>query len=167
MPDSLISRRDILAAGSALATLSATAVATGGCAAAGDLGTGSARNPAEAPQAPFDSLRDYVAALDAHGLLLRIPEVDQDAWQATGLVFRANDKFTYFGVPALYFDKVKIGGKWVQGPLLGLLQANLHTDAIVFGQQVVPGDGPASYRNAKAWLAEVDACLAPIPPGIG
>ncbi|MBN8279406.1 MAG: UbiD family decarboxylase [Gammaproteobacteria bacterium] len=155
MPDSLISRRDILAAGSALATLSATAVATGGCAAAGDLGTGSARNPAEAPQAPFDSLRDYVAALDAHGLLLRIPEVDQDAWQATGLVFRANDKFTYFGVPALYFDKVKIGGKWVQGPLLGLLQANLHTDAIVFGQQVVPGDGPASYRNAKAWLADL------------
>ena len=79
MSDSLISRRDLLAAGSTLAALSATAVATGGCATAGGLGTGAVRNPADAPQAPFDSLRDYVAALDAHGLLLRIPAVDQDA----------------------------------------------------------------------------------------
>ena len=107
--------------------------------------------PSTAPQPPFDTLRDYVAALEAHGLLLRIPEVDQDAFQATGLVYRANDLYSFFGVPALYFERVKIGGKWVQGPLLGLLQANLHCDAIVFGQPVVPGDGKASYRNAKAY----------------
>ncbi|MBL8202084.1 MAG: UbiD family decarboxylase [Chromatiales bacterium] len=158
MSDSLLSRREILAAGSTLAALSAT-LATAGCAAGGATAAGGltagARSPASAPRAPFDTLRDYVAALDAHGLLLRIPEVDQDAYQATGLVFRANDRYTYFGVPALYFDRVKIGGKWVQGPLVGLLQANLHTDAIVFGQAVVPGNGPASYRNAKAYLAEM------------
>lgn len=158
MSDSLLSRREILAAGSTLAALSAT-LATAGCAAGGATAAGALasgrRDPANAPQAPFDTLRDYVAALDAHGLLLRIPEVDQDAYQATGLVFRANDRYTYFGVPALYFDRVKIGGRWVQGPLVGLLQANLHTDAIVFGQAVVPGNGPASYRNAKAYLADM------------
>ncbi|MBN8280516.1 MAG: UbiD family decarboxylase [Gammaproteobacteria bacterium] len=103
-------------------------------------------------QPPFDTLRDYVAALDAHGLLLRIPEVDQDAFQATGLVCRANDLCSFFGVPALSFGRVKIGGQWVQGPMLGLLQSNLHTDAILFGQPVVPGNGEASYRNAKAYL---------------
>ena len=100
-------------------------------------------------------MRDYIAALEAHGLLLRIPEVDQDAFQATGLVYRATDRYTFFGVPALLFEKVKIDGHWVQGPLVGLLQGNLHTDAIVFGQPVVPGDGTASYRGAKAWLADL------------
>ena len=100
-------------------------------------------------------MRDYIAALEANGLLLRFPEVDQDAFQATGLVFRANDLYSFFGVPALRFERVKIGGKWVQGPLFGLLQANLHTDAILFGQPVVPENGPASYRNAKAYLVDV------------
>ncbi|MEO8225046.1 MAG: UbiD family decarboxylase [Gammaproteobacteria bacterium] len=104
---------------------------------------------------PFDTLRDYVAALEAHGLLLRIPEVDQDAYQATALVYRANERYGFFGVPALWFDRVKIGGEWVQGPLLGLLQSHRHTDAILFGQTVVPGNGPASYRNAKAYLADI------------
>jgi 4-hydroxy-3-polyprenylbenzoate decarboxylase len=154
MSDFPLSRREILAAGTTLAALSATAcsVAGGAASAAGRAG---AMTPATAPQPPFDTLRDYVAALDAHGLLLRIPEVDQDAFQATGLVYRANDRYSFFGVPALWFDRVKIGGKWVQGPLLGLLQSHLHTDAILFGQPVVPGNGPASYRNAKKYLGEV------------
>jgi 4-hydroxy-3-polyprenylbenzoate decarboxylase len=155
MSDAQMSRREILAAGSTLAVLSAATLGGAGCAATG--GTAGAASPAaaNAPRAPFDTMRDYVAALEAHGLLLRIPEVDQDAFQATGLVFRANDRFSYFGVPALAFDRVKIGGQWVQGPLVGLLQGNLHTDAIVFGQPVVPDSGAASYRNAKAYLADM------------
>ncbi len=112
----------------------------------------SSRATLAAPRPPFDSLRDYVAALDAHGLLLRIPRVDQDAYHATGLVFRANDLYTMFGVPALWFDEVKIEGKWVRGPVLGLLQANLHTDAIVFGQPLDFDDPKKSYRAAKAHL---------------
>ena len=98
MSDSLLSRREVLAAGSTLAALSAT-LATAGCAAGGALATGTP-NPADAPRAPFDTMRDYIAALEAHGLLLRIPEVDQDAFQATGLVFRATDRYSFFGVPA-------------------------------------------------------------------
>jgi 4-hydroxy-3-polyprenylbenzoate decarboxylase len=114
------------------------------------------RTPAAgAPRAPFDTLRDYVAALEAHGLLLRIPEVDQDAYQATGLVYRANDMYGFTGVPALWFDRVRIGGRWVQGPLLGLLQSNLYTDAIVLGQELVAGDNVASYRAAKAHCAHL------------
>lgn len=152
MSDSLLSRREILAAGTTLAALSATACSVSGGAASG---TAAALTPANAPKPPFDTMRDYIAALEANGLLLRIPEVDQDAFQATGLVFRANDLYSFFGVPALRFERVKIGGQWVQGPLFGLLQANLHDDAILFGQTVVPGNGPASYRNAKAYLADM------------
>ena len=149
MTESLLSRRDLLAAGTSLAALSTVASAPAAS------GVATPRSKANAPKPPFDTLRDYVAALEANGLLLRIPAVDQDAFQATGLVYRANDLYSFFGVPALLFDRVKIGGEWVEGPLLGLLQANLHCDAVVFGQPLVPGNGPASYRNAKAYLAEV------------
>jgi 4-hydroxy-3-polyprenylbenzoate decarboxylase len=140
-----MTRRDMLAAGTGFAALASTPV------------TPAASNGrrAPAPQPPFDSLRDYVAALEANGLLLRIPEVDQDAYRATGLVYRANDLYGFTGVPALLFERVKINGVWVKGPLLGLLQSNLHTDAIVFGRPLVPGDNKASYRSAKAQLAEM------------
>lgn len=166
MSDSLLSRREILAAGTTLAALSATACSVAGGSAAPSSSAGGA--PGNAPRPPFDTMRDYVAALEANGLLLRIPEVDQDAYQATALVFRANDRYSYFGVPALCFDKVKIDGQWVKGPLVGLLQGNLHTDAVVFGQTVVPGDGRASYRNAKAYLADIlkknNGAYPQIPP---
>jgi 4-hydroxy-3-polyprenylbenzoate decarboxylase len=144
MTDALLSRREILAAGGTIAALSAAASATAAA-------PGVARGPS--PRPPFDSLRDYVAALEAHGLLLRFPEIDQDAWEATGLVYRANDRYGFENVPALLFERVKIGGRVVRGPLLSLLQANLHTDALVFGEPLVPGDNRASYRGAKAKLA--------------
>ncbi|MEO8223927.1 MAG: UbiD family decarboxylase [Gammaproteobacteria bacterium] len=158
MTEPLLSRRNILAASAGIAAISATggassvgasAVGTSAAGASAASGGGASR----APRPPFDSLRDYVAALDAHGLLVRIPEVDQDRYQATGLVYRADDRYGFSGVPALYFDRVKIGGRWVQGPLLSLLQANLFSDAIVFGQPVMPQNPEGSYRAAKAYLA--------------
>ncbi|MEO7386052.1 MAG: UbiD family decarboxylase, partial [Gammaproteobacteria bacterium] len=144
MTDYRLSRREILAASASIAAFSAAGGATAGGSAA-----------AQSLKPPFDTMRDYVAALEAHGLLVRIPEVDQDRYQATGLVYRADDHYGFTGVPALYADRVKIGGQWVQGPLLGLLQANLYSDAIVFGQPVIPRDAPGSYRAAKAYLADM------------
>ncbi len=154
MTDSPVSRRDLLGAGTTLATLAtlaATGCATGGTAASA---ADSRRNPAAAPRPPFDTLREYVAALDANGLLLRIPEVDQDAYELTGLVYRANDRYGFEGVPAILVERVKINGRWVEGPLLSLLQANLQSDAIAFGEPLDPEDRKAGYRRAKARLAE-------------
>lgn len=39
--------------------------------------------PTIQPTGPYDSLRDYVAALDARGRLLRIQAMDQDQYEAT------------------------------------------------------------------------------------
>lgn len=151
MTDPILSRRDMLAAGTTLAALAA-----GGCA-TGSTTTSSvaAANPAAAPRPPFDTMRDYVAALEANGLLLRIPEVDQDAYEATGIVYRLNDLYGFTGVPAVLAERVKIDGQWVKGPLLGLLQANLNSDAIVFGEPIDPLDNTAGYRRAKARLMDV------------
>lgn len=162
MSDSRYSRRELLAAGTSLAALAGAATAGAGTGAV----LGSATGAKAVPTAPFDSIRDYVAALEAHGLLLRFPRIDQDRFESTALVFRANDEFSMFGVPALWFDEVKIGGRWVRGPLLGLLQANLQTDAIVFGQPVYPDNPRASYRGAKAHLARLLAANKGLYPEI-
>lgn len=146
-----LSRRELLAAtGLGVAVLSAA-----GCAATPAGASTAARRAGAAPRPPFDSIRDWVAALEAHNLVMGFDRIDQDAFQATGLVFRANDHFGMFGVPAMRFDEVKIEGRWVKGPVFGLLQANELTDAILFGQEVDPENPRRSYRLAKAHLAEV------------
>lgn len=159
-PGSGLSRRDLLAvSGLGLATLAGT-----GCASAG----ASAGRTAAAPRPPFDSLRDWVAALEAHNLVLGFDRIDQDAFQATGLVFRANDRFGMFNVPAMRFDNVKVEGRWMKGPVFGLLQANQLTDAILFGQPVDTDDPRRSYRAARDYLAGVlkqnNGAYPEIPP---
>ena len=110
---------------------------------------------ANAPKAPFDSIRDYFAALDAHGLLLRIPRVDQDQYQMTGIVFRSSDRYGVFSAPALMFEKIKIDGQWMDGPIVANHQGSMHTDCIVFGIEPDPDDIFVSYRKAKAYATKL------------
>jgi len=107
------------------------------------------------PQAPYDSIRDWVAALEAHGLLIRAGDVDQDAFHATGLFCNLTDQFTWWGAPALMFDRVRINDAWVDGPLLANLQGHLSTDALIWGLEVRPGEAQANYRRAKEYMRKV------------
>ena len=107
------------------------------------------------PLAPYDSIRDWVAALEAHGLLIRMGDVDQDKFHATGLFCNLTDKYTWWGAPALLFDRVRIDGKWVDGPLLANLQGHLSTDAIIWGLETRPGDVTGNYRRAKEYMRRV------------
>jgi 4-hydroxy-3-polyprenylbenzoate decarboxylase len=123
------SRRDFMAvAGSSLAALSALAA---GCADSTEptaAPAAAAKNAAPTPQAPFDSVRDYIAALEAHGLLLRVPRIDQDRYQTTALLFRAIDRHGMFGAPAMLFENIKIDGEWKQGPVLANHQGHWNAD---------------------------------------
>ena len=72
------SRRALLGSAAAAAAAAASTNAIAG-----------ERPPAgRAPKAPYRSMRDYIAALDAYGLVMRIPRVDQDAYEATALMYR-------------------------------------------------------------------------------
>jgi len=154
------SRRDFMAlAGTSVAALSALA---SGCAESTDSEPAAAATPASAakdappiPKAPFDSVRDYMAAMEAHGLVLRIPRIDQDRYQTTALLFRAIDKHGMFGAPAMIFENVKIDGEWMTGPVFANPQGHWHADCIAFGLEPVPGDRFATYRRAKAYLGEM------------
>ena len=43
--------------------------------------------------APFDSIRDYVAAMDKAGNVMRFDRIDQDAYEGTALMYRLVDRF--------------------------------------------------------------------------
>ncbi len=57
---------------------------------------------------PFDSLRDYIAALDSKGLLVRIPKMDQDKYEATGFAYQLVKEFGYDLAPAFLIEEMKI-----------------------------------------------------------
>ncbi|MCZ6517351.1 MAG: UbiD family decarboxylase [Gammaproteobacteria bacterium] len=150
-----VSRREFIAStGSGLAALAATACtpAQQDCIEAGVAGA-SAATPQAAPTAPFDTFRDWIAALESNGLLMRFDRVDQDAFHTTGLFFRATDRFGMLEAPAMLFEEVLIDGKWVKGPVIANHQGHWNTDALLWGLEPVPGDHYATYRRAKAHLS--------------
>src|SRR5262245_49502094 len=70
---------------------------------------------------PFDSMREYVDALAAAGRLLRIPEMDQDQFEATAFAYRLADRFDVEASTAFLIERVKLDGKWITGPVLANL----------------------------------------------
>jgi 4-hydroxy-3-polyprenylbenzoate decarboxylase len=166
-----LSRRDFVSSAAAAPTLAALAAAGYSAeseAAAPFLGAASSATIKNAPQAPFDSFRDWIAALDAHGLLMRFDRIDQDAYQIPALFFKATDMFTMYGTPCMMFDEVKIDGKWVKGPVILNTQGHWNTDAIIWNLPVVTGDHYETYRNARSYmekiLAENGGNVPEIPP---
>jgi 4-hydroxy-3-polyprenylbenzoate decarboxylase len=108
-------------------------------------------------QAPFRSMRDYVAALDDHGLLVRIPRVNQDRFEATALMYRLRDQHGMNGGPALLIDELKIDGEWIKGPLLINESGHMSAECIAIGLEPITGvvDKQAqfgSYRKARDHL---------------
>ena len=148
-PTDALTRRGFLATSGGLASLGLGLLSHPGTPAQGKVPDESA------PQAPYDSIRDWVAALEAHGLLIRMGEVDQDAFHLTGLFYNLTDQYTWFGAPALLFDRVRIDGEWVEGPLLANLQGHLSTDSIIWGLETRPGDAVGNYRRAKEYTRKV------------
>lgn len=154
-----VSRRAMLAGGAGLAALSATQLMTG-CAngrpwaAAGGTAE-AARNTSRgnAPQAPFESFRDYIEAIGAHGLVLRVPRVDQDAYELTALTYRLIDEYGWYEAPCILAEEVRIEGKWVKGPVIVNHMGHWFTEAITFGVEPVAHDGIATYRKAMDELA--------------
>ena len=108
-----VTRREFLAAGGAgLAAVNMTAAAQ----------STDESQPAGSPlasiyKAPFDSLRDYVAALEARGMLKRFGRIDQDAYEGTALMYRMVDHYDRFHAPPVLFEEVRIDGRWMKGPV--------------------------------------------------
>lgn len=95
---------------------------------------------------PHDTLRGYIAALEARGKLLRIKEVDQDKYEGTAFVYRMLDEMGLDSSPAIMFEKVKIDGKWREGQMLANIFCGWDTAAMVYGVENITDDQGKMYR---------------------
>jgi len=155
-----------MAGAAGLAALSAQLVACGG---REDASPGAAVDAARirnAPTAPFDSFRDYMAAIEAWGIVVRIPRIDQDNYELTAMMYRLIDEFGWYEAPAILAEEVKIDGEWVKGPVICNYQGHWYTEGLVFGVEPVVNDGEQTYRDAMTYLKTllVDGEYPQIPP---
>jgi 4-hydroxy-3-polyprenylbenzoate decarboxylase len=104
------------------------------------------RSREEPPVTAFDSVRDYVQALEARGRLLRVEAMDQDQYEITAFAYRLIDRFGIEHAPAFMVDRVKIGGAWRDGPLLANPYGRWPDEAILFGVPNVTDDYQEMYR---------------------
>ena len=107
------------------------------------------------PVGPFDTFRETIAALDARGRVVRIARADQDDYEATALMYRLVDRYGAEGAPAVVFEEVKINGEWLKGPVIGNYIGHWDAEALVFGLEPDPANGPATLRKARDYLVEL------------
>jgi 4-hydroxy-3-polyprenylbenzoate decarboxylase len=141
--DPFLSRRELLMGGGALAGMAAVPMVHAGARPGASV---------EMPSWPYDSLRDSLAAMEARGLVMRFDRVDQDAYEATALMYKAIDVFGAYEAPVLVFENIKVNGEWLEGPVIANNQGHWDIEALVFGLEPVPHDGKATYRKAMAHL---------------
>ena len=96
---------------------------------------------------PFDAMRDYIMALESRGRLKRIPEIDQDKYEATALAYRMVDRFGTDSAPALLIERVKIAGKWREGPIVCNPYGSWIDEALTFGAEIASDDEQVLYRS--------------------
>ena len=59
--------------------------------------------------------------------------MDQDEYEVTAFFYRMGDKLGRGSAPVAWIDRVKIDGKWVDGPILANLYYGWDTAAMIFG----------------------------------
>jgi UbiD family decarboxylase len=102
---------------------------------------------------PYDSFREFVAALDARGRLLRIREMDQDRFEATGFAYRMIQEKGYHAAPAFLIERLKCGGRWIDGPVLGNVFPGWLAEALAYGVADPRGAERALYDATRQHLA--------------
>jgi 4-hydroxy-3-polyprenylbenzoate decarboxylase len=106
-------------------------------------------------KAPFDSLRDYVAAMEALGNVMRFDRIDQDVYEGTALMYRLVDRFGRYRAPLVIFENVKIDGEWRKGPVIANQLRHVEAETLLFGLEPVPFDDSATWHRARAHLDEM------------
>jgi len=163
-PD-VVSRRGFLAATAGVAAIGCETMESASAKIAAAEQTAAERRAA-APKPPYDTLREYVAALEAHDLLLRFDRVDNDEFEAAAIIYALIDKYGWYEAPAVMIENIKENGKWIKGPIVINHMGHWDTECITFGLEPVKGDSRASYQKALDYTRDmlVDGQIAQIPP---
>ena len=97
---------------------------------------------------PFKSIRDYLNAVDHLKLGIHIEDINQDDYEATGLIYKLVEKYGVINAPVVFFDKIKTSGKNFHNASTGNLFGKWELEALALGLSVDPSSPQKNYRNA-------------------
>ncbi|MDP6150048.1 MAG: UbiD family decarboxylase [Gammaproteobacteria bacterium] len=162
--DLQVTRRLLINSGAALA-----AVPLAACADPASTQENTVAGPAaKLLEPPFDSIRDYVTALEQRGLLQRFDGINQDNYEGTAIMYRLIDEFGLREAPAVMFTNRTANGRTYPGPVVANLQGNLLSEPLLLGGEVDPENLKATYQNVTrrtlAMLEERQGVWAEIEP---
>ncbi len=106
---------------------------------------------------PFDSIRDYVNALDERGLLARFSGVNQDEYEGTAIMYRLVDKLGLRSAPAVMLEDIHANGRDYAGPVLANLQGPVVTETLLTGiptSELDTRDNNTIYREATTAMLD-------------
>jgi 4-hydroxy-3-polyprenylbenzoate decarboxylase len=152
-----LSAAGLSAAALALADLKIAAAQQAAATSAASIPAGPSAGSGEAPAwtvGPFEDLRQWMAELERRGLVLRVRDIDQDAYEGTALMYRLVDRFGMYFAPALVMENVKIEGVWHKGPIITNHFGHWDTECLAFGLEPVANDHVATYYKALARVEE-------------
>ncbi|MDH4021695.1 MAG: UbiD family decarboxylase [Gammaproteobacteria bacterium] len=110
------------------------------------------------PARSFDSIRDFIRALDERGRVLHVESMDQDKYEVTAFAYRLIDKFGIEHAPAFMVDRIRINGNWMEGPLVANPYGRWPDEAVLFGVPEITGDYQQMYHAVlKAMETRLDA----------
>ncbi len=110
------------------------------------MSTARADKPNVQSTGPYRSLRDYIAALEARGRLLRVQEMDQDEFEATAFAYRLTEKYGIYDAPAFLIERIKIAGTWRDGPIISNLYGGWDMEAQCFGVADITNNQREMYK---------------------
>ena len=123
----------------------------------------------------FDSLREYAAAMEQQGKLLRIPDMDQDKYEMTAFSYRLEDRLRT-SAPAFLVERTTMNGRRYETPVICNVLNSFKTVAMCLGVEDLSDDEremnkvverellkfmDANYRFAQLAPVEVEASGAP------
>ena len=123
----------------------------------------------------FNSLREYAAAMEQQGKLLRIPDMDQDRYEMTAFSYRLEDRMRT-AAPAFIVERTRMNGRWYDSPVICNVLNSFKTVAMCLGIEDLSDDESEmnqvverellthmdeNYRFEQMPPVEVDASDAP------
>ena len=114
---------------------------------------------------PYDSLRAYMEAIEIYGNVMKIKEIDQDAYELAGLMYKLVDKHGWLGAPAVVVEKVKIDGNWMKGPIIVNQYGLAAHEAMAVGVPIeeISNDQIENFKTALKLVMDLGE-IQPIKP---
>ena len=96
---------------------------------------------------PYDSLREYAAAMEEQGQLMRIREMDQDRYEMTAFGYRLDDRMRS-KAPAFIVERTKINDRWYDTPVISNVLNSYGTVAQALGAEGASDEEGVNYTAA-------------------